>query len=140
MNMRTYSKLMLLIMLTISSTFVKAQNIEKEKVDIEKVITFYLAVTDYKDSTAIEKAFHPEAKLKTVNSRGELKMLSQKEWWDRVSRIDKPKVRKSTITILDISGVSAVVKVQFETSCDYHLLLKFNSGWKIVSKTLSVPL
>lgn len=132
--------LLILTTFVFSSSIVQAQSAENEKDEIEKVIKFYLSVTDYKDSTAIEKAFHPKAKLMTVNSLGELIPLSQTEWWDRVSLIADPKVRKSKITILDITGISAVVKVEFETSCDFHSLLKLNDGWKIVNKTLSVKL
>lgn len=108
--------------------------------EIEKVIQLYLRVTDYKDSTAISEAFHPEAKLMSVTKSGELKQMTQAEWWQRVSRIANPTVRRSKISILDISGISATVKVEFEQSTDQISLLKLNGKWKIVNKTLSIVL
>lgn len=76
----------------------------------------------------------------SVSKDGALKQMSQAEWWQRVSRITNPVVRKSNITMLDISGVSASVKVEFDKSTDHILLLKFNGKWKIVNKTLSIVL
>ena len=99
-----------------------------------------LTVTDNKDSSAIAQAFYPEAKLMSVTKSGALKQMTQAEWWGRISQITNPKVRKNKITILDITGVSAVVKVEFETSSDHISLLKMNNEWKIVNKTLSTIL
>jgi hypothetical protein len=111
-----------------------------EKDEILKVISQYLRVTDYKDSSAIAKSFHPSAKLMSVTATGELKEMTQAEWWARLSKISNPAVRKSKVTILDISGITASVKVEFETSTDIITLLKFDNDWKIINKTLSVAL
>ena len=111
-----------------------------DKGEIMKVIKLYLRVTDNKDSSAMVKAFHPDAKLMSVTKSGVLKQMTQAEWWARVSRIADAPVRKNKITILDLSGIAAVVKVEFETSCDYICLLKINNDWKIINKTLSVIL
>jgi len=129
-------KLMFLLLFT--SSIAVAQ--PSDKAAIENVIKLYLTVTDLKDSTAISKAFHPDAKLMSVGKNGELKQMTQAEWWQRLSRITTPVVRKSNITILAISGVAATVKVEFGTSADHISLLKINEEWKIVNKTLSVIL
>jgi hypothetical protein len=118
----------------------KAQTHYEEKENILKVISQYLRVTDYKDSLAIGKSFHPNAKLMSVTGKGELKEMTQAEWWARLSKISNPVVRKSKVTVLDISGITASVKIEFETSTDIITLLKFDSGWRIVNKTLSVAL
>jgi hypothetical protein len=118
----------------------KAQTHNEEKENILKVISQYLRVTDYKDSSAIAKSFHPNAKLMSVTGKGELKEMTQAEWWARLSRISNPVVRKSKVTVLDISGITASVKIEFEASTDIITLLKFDSGWRIVNKTLSVAL
>ncbi len=138
--MTIITKVFFLTTMLFASNFAKAQNMDNEKMEVKKVIKTYLTVTDLKDSTAILKAFHPDAKLMSVNSKGELKQMSQTEWWQRISKIVNPVVRKSKITVLDISGISAVVKVEFEKSNDLITLLKFNNEWKIVNKTLSVVL
>lgn len=118
----------------------EAQVGNNDENDILKVVKLYISVTDNKDSSAIAKSFHPDAKLLSVNKEGELKIMTTEEWWSRVSHISNPVERKNKIKILDITGVSAVVKVEFETSTDYISLLKINSGWKIVNKTLSIVL
>ena len=128
------------IILLISPVYLKAQVINNEKEEITRVINLYLAVTDSKDSSAIAKAFHPDAKLMSVLKSGILKQMTQAEWWARVSKITNPKVRKSNVTILDVTGISAVVKVEFETSCDHISLLKINNEWKIINKSLSIVL
>src|SRR5688572_9048286 len=87
----------------------KAKTHDDEK-DILKVISQYLRVTDYKDSSAIGKSFHPHAKLMSVTKTGELKEMTQSEWWARLSKISHPVVRKSKVTILDITGITASVK------------------------------
>ncbi len=138
--MRTITKIFFLTTMLFASNFAKTQNRDNEKMEVEKVIKTYLTVTDLKDSTAILKAFHPDAKLMSVNNKGELKQMSQTEWWQRITKIVNPVVRKSKITVLDISGISAVVKVEFEKSNDLITLLKFNNEWKIVNKTLSIVL
>ena len=113
---------------------------QDEKESILKVIAQYLRVTDYKDSSAIAKSFHPNAKLMSVTTTGELQEMTLAQWWARLSRINNPVVRKSELTVLDNSGITASVKVEFETSTDIITLLKFDSGWLIVNKTLSVVL
>ena len=138
--MKTITKVFFLTTMLFASNFAKAQNRDNEKMEVKKVIKTYLTVTDLKDSTAILKAFHPDAKLMSVNSKGELKQMSQTEWWQRISKIVNPVVRKSKIKVLDISGISAIVRVEFEKSNDLITLLKFNNEWKIVNKTLSVVL
>jgi hypothetical protein len=135
-------KLLKLIFLTLLCLpiIAKAQTNDEEKKNILKVISQYLRVTDYKDSSAIGQSFHPNAKLMSVTGTGELKEMSQAEWWTRLSKISNPVVRKSKVTVLDISGITASVKIEFETSTDIITLLKFDSGWRIVNKTLSVAL
>ena len=76
----------------------------------------------------------------SVLKSGILKQMTQAEWWARVSKITNPKVRKSNITILDVTGISAVVKVEFETSSDHISLLKIDNEWKIINKSLSIVL
>ena len=135
----TLLNLIFLTLLSLPIT-VKAQAQDEEKEIILKVISQYLRVTDYKDSSAIIKSFHPDARLMSVTRTGELKVMRQAEWWSTLSKISNPVVRKSKVTILDISGITASVKIEFEASTDIITLLKFNSGWRIVNKTLSVAL
>src|SRR6185369_9657868 len=130
----------LLLITLFTASFVSDRPGSKDKSEILDVVNLYISVTDHADSTAITKSFHPDAKLLSVNSSGELKTMTLGEWWSRISGIKNPATRKSNIKILDISGVSAVVKVEFKNSSDFISLLKLNGGWKIVNKTLSIVL
>lgn len=106
---------------------------------IRQVIQYYLDVTDKKDGEAIKRAFHPDTKLLSVGKNG-LNQMSLEEWWARVSRIPGQVQRKSQVTVLEVSGLAAVVKVDFGRSKDYLSLLKVNGEWRIVNKTLSTSL
>lgn len=129
-----------ILILLFSPVCLKAQVSKNDKDDILKVINLYLTVTDHKDSSAIAKAFYKDAKLMSVTKSGDLKQMTLAEWWARVSQIPNAAIRKSKITILDITGISAVVKVEFEKSADHISLLKINNAWKIINKTLSIIL
>ena len=106
---------------------------------IKHVVQRYLDVTDKKEQAAIAQAFHPDTKLLSVGRTG-LNQMSLDEWWSRVSRIPGQVTRKSQVTILDVSGLAAIVKVDFGTSKDFISLLKVSGEWKIVSKILSTSL
>jgi len=122
-----------------NGTITSANN-DVEKTAIEKVVRDYIFVTDKKDQEAIKRAFHPSAKLMSVGKDG-LREMSQEEWWGRVSRIPGKGVeRKSKIAMVDVKGLAAVVRVDFDKSSDYISLLKINDEWKIVNKMLSTKL
>jgi hypothetical protein len=106
---------------------------------IKVVVQQYLDVTDKKDAESIKKAFHADAKLLSVGKNG-LNQMTQEEWWQRVSRIPGKVERTSKIALIDVKGIAAVVRIDFERSTDYLSLLKINDEWKIVYKTLSTKL
>lgn len=111
----------------------------EEEAAVRQVIQQYLDVTDKKDGEAIKRAFHPDTKLLSVGKNG-LNQMSLEEWWGRVSRIPGQAQRKSQVTVLEVSGLAAVVKIDFGRSKDYVSLLKVNGEWRIVSKILSTSL
>lgn len=115
------------------------QSVENEREAIRRVIQYYIDVTDKKDAESIKRAFHADTKLMSAGNNG-LTQLSLDEWWGRVSRIPGKIERKSRITVLDVTGLAAVAKVDFERSTDYMTLLKINGEWKIVNKVLSTSL
>lgn len=115
------------------------QSVENETEVIRQVIRQYLDVTDKKNAEGIKKAFHPDTKLMSVGKNG-LNQMSLDEWWGRISRIPGQVERTSQVTVLEVSGLAAVVKVDFGRSKDYLSLLKINGEWKIVNKVLSTSL
>lgn len=118
-----------------------------DRAAVAAVLGDYLAVTDRRDESAIRRAFDAGATLMSVSRAGALNLLSQSAWWDRVSAIpaDTP-TRRSTIALIDVTGVGATARVDIQNSAtgtvttDYFLLQKLRSGWRIVAKGLSVPL
>ena len=116
-----------------------SSSLDKDREAIRQVLRRYLDVTEKKDQGAIAEAFHPAAKLLLVGKNG-LREMSQSEWWERVSRIPGTVERKSTIALVDVTGIAAVARIDFERSTDYFSLLKIDGHWKIVNKVLSTPL
>jgi hypothetical protein len=116
-----------------------ALNQGEDKDAIQRVLRAYLDVTDKKDQAAIARAFHPSAKLMSAG-QNELREMSQSEWWQRISRIPGPVKRKSAVSFIDVTGLAAVARIDFERSSDYLALLKIGGVWKIVNKTLSTSL
>jgi hypothetical protein len=119
---------------------------DDERIAVVRVLREYLRVTDFQDRKAIDKSFHPTAALSSVTAGGALKMLTQDEWWERVSRISKDTPpRKSVITLVEVVDAAAVARIDItdakgNTSTDLFTLLKTAQGWRIVNKVLSSPL
>ena len=117
-----------------------------ERIAVVRVLREYLRVTDFQDREAIGKSFHPTAVLSSVTASGALKLLTQDEWWERVSRISKDTPpRKSVITLVEVVDAAAVARINItdakgNTSTDLFTLLKTSQGWRIINKVLSSPL
>src|SRR5687768_11015409 len=92
----------------------------------------------------VEKAFHPSAVMKYVDSKtGEFKDVPIAEFIGRIK--SNPNAgksdRKSEIVSMNIEGNAAQAKIKIESGNvimnDYMNLLKINGEWKIVSKIFS---
>ena len=118
----------------------------EDRAAVVRVLHDYLRVTDAQDQAAIATAFHPTALLSSVTATGAVSALTQDAWWERVARISpNTPVRISKIVLVDTAGISGVARIditdaQGNNSTDFFTLLKTKSGWRIVNKTLSVPL
>jgi hypothetical protein len=109
------------------------------------VLQDYLQVTDKQDETSIAKAFDPVALLMSITAGGEVVAMSQAAWWGRVSRVPAGRIhRTAVVRLIDVMGKAAIARVDVttagSTSTDYFNLLLTRNGWRIVNKTLSVPL
>jgi hypothetical protein len=118
----------------------------EERSAVIETLETYLRVTDFKDQKAIAKAFHPTAVLSSVSDSGELRAMTQDEWWERISRIpDATPRRESRIRLIEVVNVAAVARIDIrdsrgQQSTDLFTLQKTKDGWKIVNKVLSEPL
>lgn len=112
----------------------------EDRAAIETVLRHYLRVTDEQDKSSIAKAFHPSAHLMSVSGSGELRAMSQEDWWARTSRVGKG-AREAHIRGIDVVGAAAIARIDIVTgsssSTDYFTLLKLGDGWRIVNKVVS---
>ncbi len=109
---------------------------------VEKVIEHYFAGLQHGDVESLKRAFHPAAKLYRVDDSGQLKEISQAQWYTVVIPRAPAAPAGDHIVSLDVSGNAALVKTRVEFRgahyVDYLSLLKLADGWKIVSKTFCV--
>src|SRR5215216_1925370 len=79
---------------------IRGDGASDERAAVRAVLDQYVRVTDFRDSAAIAKSFHPTAVLSSVTTGGALKAMTQDEWWERVVKIpsDTPP-RQSSIAL-----------------------------------------
>lgn len=117
-----------------------------ERAAVVKLLRDYLRVTDLRDRDAIAQSFHPAGLLASVTASGSLKLMTQDEWWERVSRIPaNMPPRRSVITLVEVVDAAALARIDItdakgNASTDLFTLLKTGAGWRIVNKVLSSPL
>ncbi len=117
-----------------------------ERAAVVKVLHDYLRVTDNRDREAIAKSFHPTAFLESVTAGGALKLMTQDEWWERVSRIPaNTPPRRSVVSLVEVVNAAAVARIDItdargNASTDLFTWLNPADGWRIVNKVVSPPL
>lgn len=105
-----------------------------------RVVERYLHGLKFNDVDSLRNAFHPDAKLFFVDKSGNLKQLSQQQWYEQFKGSEgKEEKGELKIVAIDISGKAAAVKVREEYPgaiyTDYLSLLKFGGQWRIVNKS-----
>jgi hypothetical protein len=126
-----------------------AEDLKKEQEAIKKIIqTAYVeGLQNEGDWEKIDKGFHPSFNLLGIDQGDIIRTLPIYSWKERV-KLDRasgklPRTGNDKVTIkflsVDVTGTAAVAKFEFYigpklTFVDYLSLLKFESGWKIVSK------
>jgi Putative lumazine-binding len=140
--------LILIIFTIISVTLIHAQDVDKEKDNIKKVIqTAYVDGLQNKGEVKdIENGFHAGFNLLGINHN----MLTKfpiyswiESFESRKEKDPEPPTEEEKITceylLIDITGNAAMAKIQLNRNnellfTDYLQLYKFEEGWKIVSK------
>jgi len=121
-------------------------NNEKEQEAIKKVIkgAYIDGLSNLGDLEVIEKGFHPDFCIFYIRNN-ELKKYPIADWIegyksDKKKNPDGPKV-KETIKFLRVDAIGNIGGAKFEVYkgsklifTDIMTLLKFNEGWRIVSK------
>jgi hypothetical protein len=144
--MKTKSILLVVAFLLCGSTLAHAQGAKdgQEEEAIRKVVQYYFDGIANDDVESMKKAFHSKAKFFVVRYNGleEIKLGRVYEnMRDNMRRnVGKDDAPKRMLSI-DQTGNAASVKVQMDyangTQTEYLSLIKFNDGWKVVSKVLS---
>ena len=122
----------------------KENNMEINQQKINETIQNYVTGYLNAEKDLIEKTFHSETKLYSVDE-DKLDQLGMKEWINNLDqRKSRGEIRKATLKIksIDITDNAAVAKIllTFEKfqSTDYLSLLNIKGDWIIVGKIYSV--
>ncbi len=108
---------------------------------IRQTVQYYFDGGKNRDSVALRKAFHPEARMLFAKD-GQLAVVPIGEYIARVAS-DKPKPgevdsTKRRVTSVDVAGDAAIARLELERPdmliTDYMSLLKVDGRWQIVNK------
>lgn len=111
---------------------------------IRQTVQYYFDGGKNRDSLALRKAFHPEARMLFAKD-GRLEMVPIGEYIERVAgsrpkpgEVDRTRRRVASV---DVAGDAAVAKLELQRPdmliTDYMSLLKVDGRWVIVSKIFS---
>lgn len=108
---------------------------------IRQTVQYYFDGGKNRDSVALRKAFHPEARMLFARD-GKLAVVPIGEYIARVaeSRLKPGEVdsTKRRVTSVDVAGDAAIAKLELERPnaliTDYMSLLKVDGRWMIVNK------
>ncbi|HEX8772933.1 MAG TPA: nuclear transport factor 2 family protein [Pyrinomonadaceae bacterium] len=111
---------------------------------IRGVIQYYFDGISKDDVESMKKAFHPKAKYFVIRYGG-LEEVSQERVYLNMKDNARRQAGKDTapkrIVSIDLTGDAAIAKVEMDYSngrfTEYLSLVKFDDGWKIVSKVMS---
>jgi len=147
--------IILLLVFSISSFNILFAQDEDQKELIKNVIqsAYVDGLCNNADADAVNKGFHPGFTLLGVGNGNIMWSYPIYSWMESAKNGKKKGLKYSfqneltTIKFLfiDVSGTAAVAKIEFYEGnvlkfIDYLSLLKFEDGWKIVSKTFySLP-
>ena len=137
--------ILVVFMFVVLTVTLSSQCFKDEKENVKHVIlkAYVEGIKSLGDIEQIKKGFHPDFTM-LYNKKNNLNRLTLANWIKYVEKgknkypnglKEKPVVKFHHI---DITGNAAVVKFDLTqkgiTSTDYMFLLKFNEGWRIVSK------
>jgi Putative lumazine-binding len=110
---------------------------------IRQVVEHYLHGLKFNDTTSLQRAFWPEARLFWVQADGQLGELTQPQWYASFrGSVGKEEPGVLRIMKIDQAGDAASVKVIEEYPgsryTDYLSLLRIRGRWWIVGKIYAV--
>ena len=142
-------KKLMLITLLISTIVLSAQNVDKDKEAIKKVIqTAYVeGLQNEGDTNKIDSGIHPDFVLLGIDKGNDMWKYTITDWKANVvKKLEKgefPRTGDDLVSVkfksVDVTGTAGMAKIEFYigdklTYVDYISLYKFEDGWKMVNK------
>ncbi len=138
--------IVVIMIFSVALLAVKKANSEREKAAIKKVIqeAYVDGIKNLGNIEKIEKGFHPDFNMLSVQDN-KLRKFPINSWIEGVEKAKRenpngPKI-KTSVNFLMVDVVGNVGIAKFETYSgsklaftDIMVLLKFEEGWRIVSK------
>lgn len=131
-----YQRLFFMMMCVLPVQSIWASDFDK----VKEVIQTYSQGYQNADVALIQKAFHPDTNLLSVDA-GHLDKTTMNDWIKNLEdRHQRHDFRKAELKILsiDVKDYTSVVKLRLKFEkfifTDYLSLLKINNEWKIVGK------
>jgi len=159
--MRTKNLLLAATLLISLTLLVLAQEPARarDEAAIKQIVQYYFDAMKNDDAESLKKAFHPKAKWLNAGDKGYLWEISQERIADNLRSNAQRHVPKPNATVkivvIDITGgvASAKIETEYLTNApleimpklaykgakvtEYLSLIKFDDGWKIVSRISS---
>ncbi len=108
--------------------------------NVEKTLNFYLEGGTNNDFATLEKAFHPNAMMKSVGE--EYREVNAVVFFRNAIKPGPKSDRKTRIVSINVTGNVAHGILEIQTNeifiYDYMNMIKFGKEWKIVSKIFTV--
>jgi len=125
------------------------ENAEKEAVRQVIEEAYIRGIHGDQDETRVKSGFHQDFAMLVLQDNA-IDKVTVDEWLDRIKRmkVDNPDLWSARTThdfaFIDVAGKAAAAKLNVykgttHFSTDYMLLYKFEDGWRIVSKTFTIP-
>ena len=159
--MRTKNLLLAATLLISLPLLVLAQGTDRvrDEAAIRQIVQYYFDAVNNNDADSLKKAFHPKAKWFNAGDKGYLWEISQERVAANLQHNARGHMPKSNATLkivaIDITGGAASAKIETEylisgppevmpklaykgaKLTEYLSLIKFDDGWKIVSRIYS---
>lgn len=113
---------------------------------ISKLIETYFNAYSSADAATIERIFHPDCRLFSVDEKGALEKTPLSDWLGNLrARAERRDFRQGTLEIASIdetaghaAAAKAVIRFPTATFTDYLSLLRIEGEWRVIGKIYSV--
>jgi Putative lumazine-binding len=112
---------------------------DQECIAVNTVVERYFTAHRERSGQKLSEAFHASSLMFWLDHQDQLRSLSQFGWRSQLLQATPDATEQSTLLRIDLTPRSAVATADVvrkgKAYRDYLLLMKLNTGWKIVGKT-----